>query len=250
MRVAIIGSGRLARAIRDECVGRGATVTLHSRSTGFDIHDPSAADRLGEQDVVVEATDVFTQSATRAKEFFRRSTLTANAAARAAGARHVLVSIIGCSRPELQANGYYAGKAEQELVAESEHERLTIVRSTQWHEFARQNVDRMRVGPLAVVPAMTVQPIALTSVADVVAQCVAGERSEGSYDLAGPEVTTLWEMTRALPDQPRLLAPLPVPGRAGKAFREGALLPGPDAEVLGPTFEEWLAQAPVARGMT
>jgi len=57
-------------------------------------------------------------------------------------------------------------------------------------------------------------------------------------------------MTRALPGQPRLLAPLPVPGRAGKAFREGALLPGPDAEVLGPTFEEWLAQAPVARGMT
>lgn len=241
MQVAVVGSGRLARAIRDQCVERGATVTLHSRSTGFDVHDDKPAGRLGEPDVVVEATDVFTQSAGRAKEFFRRSTRAVNAEARAAGARHVLVSIVGCTRPELQANGYYAGKAEQERVAEAEHERLTIVRSTQWHEFARQSVDRMRVGPLAVVPAMTVQPIALASVAEVVAQCVAGERPERSHDLAGPEVTTLWTMTRALPDQPPLLAPLPVPGRAGKAFRDGGLLPGPDAEILGPTFEEWLA---------
>lgn len=240
MQVAVVGSGRLARAIRDQCVERGATVTLHSRSTGFDVHDDEPSGRLGEPDVVVEATDVFTQSAGRAKEFFRRSTRTVNAEARAAGAKHVLVSIVGCTRPDLQANGYYAGKAEQERMAEAEHERLTIVRSTQWHEFARQNVDRMRVGPLAVVPAMTVQPVALASVAEVVAQCVAGERPERSYDLAGPEVTTLWEMTRALPDRPRLLAPLPVPGRAGKAFRDGGLLPGPDAEILGPTFEEWL----------
>lgn len=240
MDVAIIGAGRLAKAIREQCVARGATATLHSRSTGFDVLDPEPADRLGAPHVVVEATDIFTQNANRAKQFFSRSTRAANTVARAHGARHVLVSIVGCTRPELQGNGYYAGKAEQERIALAEHERLTIVRSTQWHEFARQNLDRMRLGPLAVVPSMTVQPVALASVADVVARCVTGQRPEGIHDVAGPEVTTLWEMTKALPDKGALPVALPLPGRTGKAFRHGALLPGPDAEILGPTFGEWL----------
>ena len=54
----------------------------------------------------------------------------------------------------LRSSGYFAGKAEQERVAREEHTGLTIVRSTLWFEFARQNLNRMWFGPFAVVPVM------------------------------------------------------------------------------------------------
>lgn len=239
MHVAIIGSGRLASAVAAALTDKGVTSQSYSRSTGFDIFDPDA--RIDAADVVVEATNRFTQSADAAQEFFTRSTRTTNAVAIAAGAtKHILVSIVNCDDPDLQANGYYAGKAEQERVARAEHSHLTIVRTTQWHEFALQSLNQLKFGPIGLVPTMRVQPIALEAVAQAIAQCATGERSGDFYEMAGPNITTLWRMTKALPQKPVVPVPLPVPGKAGRAFRNGSLLPGQHVERLGPTFAEWL----------
>lgn len=243
MNVAIIGSGRLAQSVRLALEAGGVSAQCHSRSTGFDVlrADERTAS-LGHVDTVVEATDIFTQDSATARDFFTRSTRAINAAARAAGAsKHILVSIVNCDKPALQGLGYYAGKAEQERVARTEHANLTVVRSTLWHEFARQNIERMRFGPFAVVPTMTVQPIALASVAQVIAECVTGERRGVEYEIAGPEVTTLWRMTRSLPNKKVLPLPLPIPG-SGRALRDGTLLPAPDVETIGPRFQEWLTE--------
>jgi hypothetical protein len=48
-------------------------------------------------------------------------------------------------------------------------------------------------------------------------------------------------MTTALPHPGVVPVPMPIPGRTGRAFRDGALLPAGDVEVVGPTFDEWLA---------
>lgn len=240
MKVAIIGSGRLARTVRKHLARRDVPAQLHSRPTGFDVLDASTHDVGGEVDVVIEATDIRTQQARTATEFFVRSTRAVNALAARSGARHILVSIVGCQRPELQGNGYYAGKAAQERVALSEHARLTIVRSTTWHEFARQNLDRFRIGPFALVPAMTIRPVALDAVAHAVAECATGDRPDSAYDFAGPEVTTLWKMTTALTDRQALPVPLRVPGSAGRAMRDGALLPQAGHEIIGPRFGDWV----------
>lgn len=214
---------------------------VHSRSTGFDVLAADGDLDLGKVDVVVEATDIFTQNTDVAKDFFVRSTRAVEAAARRAGAsKHILVSIVNCERPGLRSNGYYAGKAEQERIAREESANLTIVRSTLWHEFARQNIERLRLGPLAVVSAMTVQPVSLDAVAGVVADCAVDDRNGSEYDVAGPEVTTLWKMSKALPHKKALLLPIRVPGAAGRAFRQGALLPGHGVEVIGPNFADWL----------
>lgn len=247
MKVALIGSGRLARAVREQLARRGVEAQSHSRSTGFDVLDPSTTHRVGDVDVVVEATDIQTQQARAASEFFVRSTRAVNALAARSNARHLLVSIIGCQRPELRGNGYYAGKAAQERVAGAEHSRLVIVRSTTWHEFARQNLERFRCGPLAFVPAMSLRPVALDAVAQTVAECAIGERAGSVYDVAGPEETTLWRMTGALADKRALPVPLRVPGAAGRAMRRGALLPSAGYEVVGPSFSEWLGSDRAAR---
>ncbi len=241
MNVAIVGSGQLGQAVRRALAERGVSSELHSRATGFDVLSTHRDRDLGPVEAIVEATDIFTQNAKAAKEFFTRSTRSVNAACRASGgARHILVSIVSCNSPELRSNGYYAGKAEQERVARAENSNLTIIRSTLWFEFARQNLDRMKWGPVALVPSMTVQPVALDAVAQVVAQAALGELEQDEHEVAGPEVTTLWDMTKQLPDKNAWPLPLRVPGRAGRAFRSGVLLPRPDTDLVGPAFSDWL----------
>ena len=242
MRCIVVGAGRLGGAL--ERALRGVAVDTHvvSRSTGFDITKPDIDPEVFRgADAVVEATDIFTQNAEVAHEFFTSSTRVINAVARKTGVgRHVLVSIVNCQHPRLQGNGYYAAKAAQERVAAEENENMTVIRSTLWFEFARQNLERMKRGFFSIVPQMTVRPVALDSVARLVADCVVGDRVADRYEVCGPQSMTLWQMTMALPHKGCLPVPIRVPGAFGRALRDGTLVPGDACEVVGPEFAGWL----------
>lgn len=242
MRVAVVGGGVSGAAIVRALRVHGCEVAQHSRATGFDVLRDDAVSALAGADVVVEATGVATTSSRRATDFFTRSTRSLGAAAGQLGAHHVLLSIVNCTHPEVQGYGYFAGKTAQERLARQISPRLTIVRSTQWFEFARQNLRRMAVGPFALVPAMTIAPIALDAVATALADVAVAGPEAPEIELAGPETLTLWEMTQALPDRGTVPVPLPVPGSLGRAFRRGALLPAADVRVRGPRFADWLAR--------
>lgn len=240
MRVAVVGGRLSGRAIERAIVERGATAKLFSRATGYDVLRDDPTEHLTQFDVIVEATGHFTMSRKAATDFFSRSTHAIAAAARVSSARHLLLSIVNCELPEVQGYGYFAGKTTQEQVARDESDNVTIVRSTQWFEFAEQNLDRMKLGPISLVPQMMIKPVALDAVADVIADFATGSRTGAFYELAGPEVTTLWDMTKQLPDKRPVPVPMPIPGRMGRAFRDGGLVPGSGAEVIGPNFSEWL----------
>lgn len=245
MRVAVVGGGISGVAIEAALGAHGCSVTRLSRSSGFDVLADDAVDRLASvrPQVIVEATGRFTTSRRRATDFFTRSTAVVGAAAERSGARHVLLSIVNCTRSEVQGYGYFAGKTAQEQAAGAAGRGATIVRSAQWFEFAAQNLERLRVGPIAFVPRMTIAPVSLEAVATVVAEVATGRRSAPVVEVAGPETTSLWAMTTALPHPGVVPVPMPIPGRTGRAFRDGALLPADDVEVVGPTFHEWLATA-------
>lgn len=243
MRVAVVGGGVSGTAIARAITAQGVDAQLFSRSTGFDVLRDDAVARLTPADVIVEATGQFTTSKKRATDFFVRSTRAVAAAARAANARHILLSIVNCDLPEVQGYGYFAGKTAQERVAREESERLTIVRSTQWFDFPSQNLERMKFGPVALVPRMKIKPVALEAVADVIAECVTGARTGALVEVAGPEVMTLWDMTSQLPHKSVKPLALPIPGSMGRAFRDGVLVPGDNIEVVGPRFADWLATA-------
>lgn len=253
MRVAIVGGGNSGEAIARAVRQRGGESMLLSRSTGFDVLDDAAPERLhascetaGSIDVFVEATGSSATGAKAAAAFFGHSTRTVAAAARMFGARHILLSIVGCHLPVMQGFGYYAGKTAQERTAQELSEALTIVRSTQWFEFGRQILQRMLFGPVAIVPSMRIQPIALDSVADTIARCALETGYDDVLEVAGPDTMTLRELVLRLPHHPAVVLPLAVPSRWGRAFRNGALLPGGEAEIAGPTLAEWLAQHPAA----
>lgn len=243
MLVAVVGGGLSGNAIARAITARGAEAQLFSRSTGFDVLTDDAVARLAAADVIVEATGQFTTNRKKATDFFVRSTKAIAGAARANGARHILLSIVNCELPEVQGYGYFAGKTEQERVAREESPNLTIVRSTQWYDFPQQNLDRMKFGPFALVPRMTMKPVALEAVAEVIAECATGARTGQLVEVAGPEVMTLWDMTEQLPTKSAKPLGLPIPGKMGRAFRDGILVPGDDTEVAGPRYADWLARA-------
>lgn len=249
MRVAIVGGGdsgaAIARAVRE----RGGEPMLLSRSTGFNVLDAAAPEKLrtahendGGIDVFVEATGTTAASAKASTTFFSRSARTVSAAAHLFGARHILLSIVGCHLPVMQGFGYYAGKTAQERTAREVSDELTIIRSTQWFEFGRQMLRRMSFGAIAMVPSMRMQPIALDAVADAIADSAAHRANDDVLELAGPEVMPLRELILRLPTHPRIVLPLRIPNRWGKGFRDGALLPSDGARVAGPTLTEWLSR--------
>ena len=240
MRVAIIGRGEAGHAIDRAMTAQGIETLLLSRSSGFDLFDPAGYERLGKLDAVVEATGTNAINGKAAIDFFTRSTKATAELVKASGAtQHILLSIVNCEKPEVQGYGYYAGKAAQEAVAREHH--ATIVRSTQWFEFAEQMLSRLRFGLVALLPKMLIQPVAVDTVAQVITECVTGERTGKHYDVAGIEAMTLRELAgRTHPKTFPMPISFRMPGSAGRAFIEGALLPGSAVELLGPSLSEWL----------
>ncbi|EED6098067.1 NAD(P)H-binding protein, partial [Salmonella enterica subsp. enterica serovar Typhimurium] len=93
-------------------------------------------------------------------------------AAADAGVPHVvLLSIVGVDRIPYD---YYAGKVAQEKVVQASAVPWTILRATQFHEFAAQMFDRARLGPLHLAPRARTQPIAAQEVGARLAQLAAG----------------------------------------------------------------------------
>ena len=72
------------------------------------------------------------------------------------------LSIIGARHVN---SNYYAGKTVQEQILEAETSGWSLLRTTQFHEFAIQLLEHGKLGPLQIVPTMRSQPIAAAEVA-------------------------------------------------------------------------------------
>lgn len=243
MRIIVAGAtGVVGRLVVEQARASGHEVVPLSRGTGVDVVAGSGlAEALTGADVVVDVLSVVTTSAKTSRAFFTRSTENLLAAEQTAGVgHHVALSIVGIDG---ETSGYYAGKVEQERLVEAGSVPWTLLRATQFHEFAAQMVQRASVGPLVVVPAMRTATVAASEVAaELVA--LAGAAPQGrATDLGGPEDAELADLVRRyLEARGRRSAVLrvPLPGSAGRRFRTG-LLPGPGARRGRVTFAEWLA---------
>ncbi len=100
------------------------------------------------------------------------------------------------------------------------------------------------------MPKMRTQLVAATTVAQALVELATGSApATGSSgvpipEIAGPREEGLVEMAKLL--VARLGDPVRIEGASDPAdpdrdvYETGALLPGPDAILAGPTFEEWL----------
>lgn len=227
MRVAVAGgTGLVGRHVVEELTAAGHHPVVLARSTGVDLVTGTGLDgALAGVDAVVDVTNVTTTSGKKAVAFFDRVAHTLQDAGEQAGVRHhVLLSIVGIDRVGL---GYYQGKLHQESVLKSGRTPWTVLRATQFHEFAQQTLDRVP-GPLAVVPRMRTQPVAAREVAQRLVRLVSAPAQGMAPELAGPRVEQLVDMTGRLlraRHQRRLLLPVKMPGATGTAMTGDGLLP-------------------------
>lgn len=244
MRVAVVGgTGTVGMYVVRALAGAGHEPVVVARSRGVDVVSGTGLDAaLAGAGAVVDVGNTTTNRRKPALRYFEQATRTVTAAADRAGVRHLVVlSIVGVDR--VPGSGYYAAKVRQEEMALAGPVAATVLRTTQFHEFAGQVLARTRLGPVALVPQLRLQPVAAATVGAALAGLAAAPPAGRVPDLAGPEPADLLSLTRRLVahrgDKVRLL-PLRLPGAAGTAMRTGALLPGPGARLAGPTFQEWL----------
>jgi uncharacterized protein YbjT (DUF2867 family) len=248
VRVAVAGGTGLAgRHVAASLTRAGHQPVLLARSRGVDLSTGAGLDAaLAGCAAVVDAVNVRTQRRAAAVRFFGTATThLRDAAARAGAGHYVLLSIVGIDRVD---TGYYAGKRRQEEVLAAGELPWTVLRTTQFHEFADQVLGLVR-GPLAPVPSFPARPVAVADVADALAAAVAAGPAGYATELAGPEVLRVPDMARRLlrrRGERRLVVPVRLPGAAGRAYRAGAALPAGEFRQGATTFAEYLRGATVA----
>jgi len=241
MRVAVAGgTGVVGRLIVSEARGRGHDVLSLSRADGVDLTTGTGLDLTG-VDTVVDVSSVSATAADAAIRFFRTVSRTLVDAGAAAGVKHHLaLSVVGV--PEAPF-GYYAGKAAQERVVRGGPVPWTILRATQFHEFAGQVLDAARIGGVSLVPKMRSQPLAASAVAQRIVDLLEAGPQGIAREIAGPREERMADLSRrwaAHHGERRRIVEVPLPGAWGAAIRDGRILPGPDADLLGPSFDDWL----------
>lgn len=246
MKIAVAGgTGTVGRPTVDAVRAAGHEAVVLSRAEGVDLVAGTGIDAaLAGVDAVIDTANVSTLSAGDATAFFTTATGNLIAAARRAGVGHVvLLSIVGIDRIPYD---YYAGKVAQERVVEASAVPWTIVRATQFHEFAAQLYQRAKLGPLHIAPRAPVQPIAAAEVGAHLATVAADPAQGRARDIGGPREERLDEMVRAYARHQGRRGWIPsvsLPGAQMKGMRAGDALPGPDAVLGTETFAAWLARS-------
>jgi uncharacterized protein YbjT (DUF2867 family) len=236
------GTGTVGKHVTELVREYGHEPVVLVRSTGFDLMSGDGlASALEGIDGVVDVVSTPTLSAKSSRKFFGTTTAALLRAEVDAGVRHhVALSVVNA--PTVAA-GYYAGKALQEERVKKGRVPWSLLRATQFHEFAGQTLARSTKGVLALVPVMRTQPVAAREVADRLVRLVL-DRPRGLVpDLAGPGEEALVDMVRAYARATRSRARIiqvRLPGAMGAAMRDGGLLPGRGAERGTQTYRDWL----------
>lgn len=254
MKIAVAGAtGRVGRHVVEVLEGQGHAVVPISRAQGVDLVTGEGLEKaLAGVDTVVDAASTPSPDREAATAFFTTATRNLQEAGRKAGVKWmVVVSIIGIDR---FTGGYLAAKLAHEQAMLAGPIPVRILRAAQFHEFVGQLVDWGRKGDVSDVQPMRTQLVAARTVAEALAALATRPGATGPtiMEIAGPQEEELVDAAR------RLVA------RRGEALRiegvrnaddpdtalyeSGALLPGPNATLAGPSFQAWLESDLETRG--
>ncbi|HET6627522.1 MAG TPA: NAD(P)-binding oxidoreductase [Nocardioidaceae bacterium] len=165
-------------------------------------------------------------------------------AASTAGVQHlVYISVIGADRVPL---GWFRSKLAAEQAVSGSGLPWTTLRAAQFHDLALTVVEKMAKLPVVPVPGgLRFQPVDSREVAARLVELALGEPAGLVPDLAGPKVYGLADLSRGYLQargKHRLMMPVRMPGRAGRAYRAGENL-ARDGALLGRrSWEEFLVE--------
>jgi uncharacterized protein YbjT (DUF2867 family) len=154
----------------------------------------------------------------------------------------VALSIVGADG--LPESGYMRAKVAQEKEITASGLAYTIVRATQFHEFAEAITQTLVSGDEVRVPDGRIQLIASEEVAAEVAQAAQTAAVNGIVNIGGPEKLSFADMARAVLDKQGDAKPVVVDPQAtyfGTPVDDRSLVTGDDGKVGRIRFAEWLA---------
>lgn len=224
----------------------GHDVVPISRARGVDLLSSEGLDAaLAGVNAVIDTTNCTATDRDEAITWFGTATRNLLAAAERAGVgHHVLLSIVGVDR--VDGNAHYAGKREQERLVTAGPVPWTIVRATQFHDFAAMVSGWTEQDGVAPIAPLLIQPIAPADVADILAEVAAGPPQGRYRDIAGPAPQDLVDMARRTHQARGHRVDLMPTWSSifGPEMAGNVLLPGENARLAPTTFEDWLAGRP------
>jgi uncharacterized protein YbjT (DUF2867 family) len=197
VRIAVVGaSGLIGTRVVERLGAEGHDVVAAARSTGVDVLTGAGlADALAGADALVDVTNSPSFEADAVMAFFTTAAGNLVAASREAGVGHyVALSIVGVDG--LPDSGYFRAKVAQERVITQSGLGWTIVRATQFAEFADGITDSLTDGDVIRVPDALIQPIPADEVAAAVARAAAGPPLNGFVNIGGPMKITFEQLAR------------------------------------------------------
>ena len=243
MRIAVAGAtGRIGRLTITALERTGHQTVPLSRRDGVDAYTGSGlADALAGADALIDVMNNPSQDRAENIDFFGTTTKNLLAAEEQAGVQHhVLLSIVGLDN-DMRAP-HYAGKREQERLVADALTPWTIVRATQFHDFAGMVASWTEKDGVSRIPPLLIQPIAHEDVAAILADVAVGAPLRNKLDIAGPQAQDLVDMARrTYAARGKQITLIPTwrasfgPDMAGEV-----MLPGDAARLGTISFEDWL----------
>ena len=251
-RIAVAGAtGRVGRHVVEILEAGGHEVVSIARSTGVDvITGAGLAEALEGVECIIDATTPPTPDEQAAIEFFTTAARNLQELGERAGVRRiVVVSIVGIDR---FSGGYNAAKVVQEQTHLVGPIPVRILRATQFHEFVEQLMDWGRQGDVAYLWRMRTQLVAARTVAEALVELATENKpvpatGDGPiWEIAGPREESLVEAARRLAARNGDPVRVEAVDAPDPLFESGGSLPGPDAALAGPSFDEWLDSRVIA----
>jgi uncharacterized protein YbjT (DUF2867 family) len=248
MKIVIVGAtGLIGSKLVDILNAEGHQAVAASRRSGVNVlTGDGLADALDGAQALVDVVNSPSFEDGPVMEFFTTSTTNLVAAARAAGVGHyVALSIVGVDG--LPESGYLRAKVAQEKLITESGIPYSIVRATQFAEFAEAITASLTIGTEIRVPDALIQPIAADEVAAEVARVAVGEPLGGTVDIGGPDKISFAEMARAVVAKhgdDKNVAVDPEATYFGTPVDENSLVTGADAVIAPTRFADRLRTTP------
>src|ERR1700757_4380462 len=197
MKIVVIGgSGLIGSKLVNKLRDQGHEAIAASPNSGVNtITGEGLAEALKGASVVVDVSNSPSWEDAAVMKFFETSTrnLLTNEIAAGVG-HHVALSVVGTDR--MLSSGYFRAKMAQEKLIEDSPIPYSIVRATQFFEFAKGIADISTVDTKVRLPHVLFQPMAADDVASAVGKVAMGAPVNGAVEVGGPEKFPLDDLIR------------------------------------------------------
>lgn len=211
MKIVVIGgSGLIGSKLVTRLEKLDHEVVAASPATGINsITGEGIGEAFRNTDVVVDVSNSPSFEDKAVMEFFQKSTINLLAASSYAGVKHyVALSIVGTDR--LPKSGYLRAKLAQEELITTSGVPYSILRSTQFFEFARQIALAATIDNEVHVTTGAIQPIASDETVAALADVVTNPPLNAITEVGGPVSMPMAEFIRyylTATQDPRKLIP-------------------------------------------